>query len=258
MTFSGLSSRRVSSGVPGLNEMLYGGFITESAVLVRGAPGTGKTTIGLQYLLEGVRCGEAGLFVTFEEFPRSIYRDAQSFGWDIKPLEERGQLQILFTSPDVLLDSLSSTSSALMQLITTHNIRRVVLDSLTHFTRLTSSSSTLRSLYSTVINSFRREGITAMYLSEEMRSDFTSSEKGRLPFIVDCILLLRYLEFESAIQRGILVLKMRSSDHDKAIHRYEISGKGVEVGGPLEGRIGLLSGITQHSIISTTAAQNKR
>ncbi len=242
---------RVSTGISGLDAMLRGGFLRESAILVRGAPGTGKTTLAMQFLLEGARQGEAGLFVSFEEFPKSLYRDAESVGWDLKKYEADGSLKLLFTSPQVLMSSLEMADSPLVMTLLNGNIQRVVVDSLTHYTRITSDSLALRHNYNQIINAFRREGVTAMFLGEEMRSDYTASEKGHLPFLVDCFVMLRYLEIESAIQRAILVLKMRSSDHDKAIHSYSIGPGGLTVGNPLEGRIGLLSGLSQHSIIST-------
>jgi len=106
-------------------------------------------------------------------------------------------------------------------------------------------------VYYQVINAFRREELTAMYLGEEMRTDYTVEEKGRLPFLVDCVVILRYLEIDSAIQRAIVVLKMRSSPHDTAIHSYTIAQNGITVGKPLEGKAGLLSGIARRSMIST-------
>src|SRR5207248_2560754 len=151
--------------------------------------------------------------------------------------------QMIFTSPQVLLASLSSPDSPLMRTLTDGTIRRVVIDSLTHFTRISSDTYELRNIYNTVINAFRREAVTVMFLGEEMRSDFTADEKGRLSFVVDCIVMLRYLEIDSAIQRAILVLKMRSSDHDKTIHGYSITANGMVISDPLEGRIGLLNGI---------------
>ncbi len=242
---------RVATGIAGLDAMLHGGFIRDSAILVRGAPGTGKTTLAFHYLLEGARNGEPGLFVSFEEFPKSLYRDAQSVGWNLQEYESKGLLQMMFTSPEVLLRSVQSPDSPLMQTMLQNGTRRVVVDSLTHFTRFTSDTLELRQTYNTIINAFRREGVTAMFLGEEMRSDFTTNEKGRLSFVVDCIVMLRYLEIESAIQRAILVLKMRSSDHDKAIHSYTIGPNGLAVGEPLEGRAGLLSGLSRQTMIST-------
>ncbi len=242
---------RVTTGIAGLDTMLHGGFIPESIGLVQGAPGTGKTTLAFHFLTEGARCGEAGLFVSFEEFPSSLYRDAKSVGFDIPALEACGALHMVFTSPQVFLHSLESPASPLMQTIQAHNIRRVVVDSITHFTRLTSDPQALRPIYNTVANAFRREGMTALFLGEETRSDFTAEEKGRLSFVVDCIVLMRYLEIESTIQRAILVLKMRSSDHDKTIHSYVIGPNGITVGDPMEGRTGLLNGIAHRSLIST-------
>ena len=242
---------RVITGIPNLDELLDGGFVPQSAVLLRGAPGTGKTTFGLQYLLEGVRRGDAGLFISFEEFPQSLYRDAASLGWDLAEVEESGGLRMIFTSPKVLQQSLATPDSNIVRMIHQFDIRRVVVDSLTHFTQMIADNYELRRTYHQIISAFRREGVTALYLGEEMRSDYTNQERGRLSFVVDTLVMLRYLEIDSAIQRAIVVLKMRSSAHDTAIHGYTIGPDGIIVGKPLTGKSGLLSGLTQRSIIST-------
>lgn len=251
-----MPSPRISTGIPDLNEMLNGGFIPESSILLRGAPGTGKTTFAFQFLVEGLHQNQPGLLVAFEEFPESLYRDAASLGWDLKSFEASGHLHIIFTSPEVFLHSLSSPESALTRRIHDHNIQRIALDSLTHFTRLATNTHELRDIYNRIINGVRREQLTGLYLAEEMRSDFTVDEKGRLSFIVDCILLLRYLEIDSAIERAITVLKMRSSDHNKQIHRFEIEASDaphaprIKIGPPLQGKAGLLAGLTERRIIS--------
>ncbi len=242
---------RVITGIPNLDEMLDGGFVPQSAILLRGAPGTGKTTFGLQFLLEGVRRSEAGLFISFEEFPQSLYRDAASVGWNLAEVEESGGLRMIFTSPKVLQQSLATPDSNIVRMIHQFDIRRVVVDSLTHFTQMIADNRELRRTYHQIISAFRREGVTALYLGEEMRSDYTNQERGRLSFVVDTLVMLRYLEFDSAIQRAIVVLKMRSSAHDTAIHGYSIGPDGIIVGKPLTGKSGLLSGLTQRSIIST-------
>jgi len=167
-------------------------------------------------LLEGATRGEAGLFISFEEFPQSLYRDAASVGWNLAEHEATGKLHLLFTSPDVLLRSLSAPESNLLRRIREHDVRRVVVDSVTHFTQTTNDDQELRQVYHQVLNAFRREGTTALYLDEETRTDYTPHERGRLSFIVDTLILLRYLEVNSAIQRAIVVLKMRSSAHVRA------------------------------------------
>jgi circadian clock protein KaiC len=244
-------SDRVPTGIAKFDAMIGGGFVPESAILLRGAPGTGKTTFGLQYLLEGAHRGEAGMFVSFEEFPQSLYRDAASLGWDLKAYEEAGTLRLLFTSPHVLMQSLATPESKLLRTLHDHDITRVVVDSLTHFTQVVTDDHELRRIYHQVTSAFRREGVTVLYLGEEMRSDFTNQERGRLSFVVDSLILLRYLEIDSAIQRGIVVLKMRSSAHDTAIYNYTIGPEGIVIGNPIEGRSGLLSGLAEHRLIST-------
>jgi circadian clock protein KaiC len=238
---------RVATGVPGLDEMLSGGFVSDTAVLVRGAPGCGKTLLGMQYLIHGALNNEPGLLISFEEFPASIHRDAESLGWDLSRLEENGQLHLMFTTPEVLLDSLASPTSALGRLMLEGGIRRVVVDSITHFARLTSDNIELRGYYSTIINGFKREGVTTLLLGEEGRAPDSQQEKGKLSFVVDAILLLRYVEVESTIQRAIVVLKMRGSDHAKDIRRIEIRRGGLVVTDVFEGRENILSGISHRA-----------
>jgi circadian clock protein KaiC len=228
--------------------MLSGGFLPKSIVLVRGAPGTGKTSLALQFLIHGAAQGEAGLFVSFEEFPRSVYRDAQSLGWNLKRLEEDDQLHFLFTSPEVFLASLEPPDSQLNRLIREANIRRLVLDSVSHFDRLTHDGQELRGLYTRAVNGLRREQITALLLGEDSRSSYRQAFKGGLSFLVGAIILMRYVEIDSAMQRAILVLKMRGSPHAKEIRRYVIGTGGLTVLDTFEGREGLLSG-TPHGAL---------
>lgn len=241
------TQNRVATGVPGLDEMLSGGFVPGSAILVRGAPGSGKTSMGLQYLVHGARNNEPGLFISFEEFPPSIHRDAASLGWNLAEMEEAGQLHLMFTSPQVLLESLTSPQSALSRLLLDGGIKRVVLDSITHYMRLTDDPVKLRAIYNTIINSLKREDVTTLLLGEEARIPTPRMEKGKLSFVVDCIVLLRYVEVESTMQRAIVVLKMRGSSHAKEIRRLEIRKGGLVVTDVFEGRENILSGISHRT-----------
>jgi len=238
---------RVATGVPGLDEMLSGGLIPGSSVLLRGAPGCGKTSLGLQFLVYGARNNDPGLFISFEEFPASIHRDAESLGWNLAELEEAGQLHLMFTTPQVLLDSLASPQSALARLMMDGGIQRVVLDSVTHFSRLTDDPVKLRAIYNTVVNGLKREGVTSLLLGEESRSPDPRQERGKLSYVVDGIIMLRYVEVESAMQRAIVVLKMRGVDHAKEIRRVEIRRGGMVVTDTFEGRENILSGISHRT-----------
>src|SRR5512144_20405 len=235
---------RLETGIAGLDKMLAGGFVPGTANLVRGAPGTGKTVLALQFLLHGVERDEPGLLISFEEFPQSLQNDAQGLGWDLHAWQDCGLLHLYFTSPQVLLKSLEAPAGPLSDLFIEKNIKRVVLDSVTHFTRLTNDQLQLRHIYNRLINALRREGVTSMLLAEEGRTETQRTERGALSFVVDSITLLRYVEVESAIQRAIAVMKMRGSDHVKEIRRYEIRKGGIVVTGPFEGRESILTGIS--------------
>ncbi len=236
--------KRVATGITGLDSMLGGGFIPGSANLVRGAPGTGKTLLGLQFLVHGTEQKEPGLLISFEEFPHSLHNDAESLGWNLHALEEQGLLHLYFTSPQVLLDSLSSPDSSLAELFRENGIRRVLVDSVTHFTRVTNDPLELRDIYNSVVNALKREGATSILLAEEGRGESPVTERGQLSFVVDTLILLRYVEIESAIQRAIAVLKMRGSEHAKEIRHLEIQRGGVSVFGVFENRESILSGIS--------------
>jgi circadian clock protein KaiC len=235
---------RVETGIAGLDKMLSGGLLPGSANLVRGAPGTGKTLLGVQFLVHGAALHEPGLIISFEEFPQALQSDALSLGWDLRALQEQDLLHLYFTSPQVLLKSMESPTGPLSELFIEKGIRRVVLDSVTHFTRLTNDPQELRSIYHRLINALKREGTTSLLLAEEGRIDAQRTERGQLSFVVDSIILLRYVEIESAIQRAIAVMKMRGSDHVKEIRRYEIRRGGLVVTGVFEGREDLLTGIS--------------
>src|SRR6266481_7515478 len=96
---------RIRTGIQELDEMLHGGFMPGDAVMIAGSAGTGKTTLALQYLVNGVKHGEPGIYVTFEELPDQIYRDAKNFGWDLRKMEEEDKFRVVCTSPDLMLES---------------------------------------------------------------------------------------------------------------------------------------------------------
>ena len=244
-----MADKRVTTGIKGFDEMLGGGLVPGSMVLVRGAPGTGKTSLALQFLIHGAaKHNEPGLLISFEEFPSSLYRDAEALGWDLKELEESGKLHLMFTSPEVFLASLEAPDSQLNHLILDAGIQRLVLDSVSHFNRISDDGKMLREIYTSVANGLRREGVTAILLGEEGRTEYQRADKGGLSFIVDAIVMLRYVEIESAMQRAMVVLKMRGSNHAKEIRRYEVGSGGLTVLDVFEGREGLLSGIPYRAL----------
>lgn len=236
---------RLSFDSKELDELVGGGLLRGTASLISGAPGVGKTTLGLQFLIAGIKADQPGLMVSFEEFPASLIRDALQLGWDLKQLEREGLLKIIFTSPQVFLGSLKAQDSPLAETLRTLSPERVVIDSAAHFQRITNDPLELRDIYNTLVNALKREGMTSLLLDEAV--NVLAVQQGRmasLPFLVDTVMLLRYVEVDSTMQRAIAVMKMRGSAHQKEIRRFEIKQGGLKVGEPFVGREGILSGTT--------------
>ncbi|HEY68855.1 MAG: ATPase [Chloroflexi bacterium] len=251
---------RVKTGIPGLDEMLWGGFLPQTANLVEGAPGTGKTTLGMQFIYHGIAaCGEPGLILTFEEFPEQYYRDAASFGWDFHQMEREGKLRVIMTSPEVSKVDLERVGGRIERLVQEMGARRILVDSLSHFERLSTDSVRLRGIIYGFVNALKREGLTAVLTRESVAllGEAEEPDSG-LAFLVDSYILLRYVEIESAVRKALLVLKMRGSNHDKGIRQFEITSRGVEVRAPFEGREGIMSGSPRRMMDSFVQAFVRR
>lgn len=251
---------RVKTGIPGLDEMLCGGFLPRTANLVEGAPGTGKTTLGMQFIYHGiVACGEPGLILTFEQFPQQYYSDAASFGWDFRQLERDGKLRVVMTSPEVGRSDLEQVDGRIGRLVQEIGAKRILVDSLSHFARLSEESSQLRSIVHGFVNGLKREGLTAVLTRESaaLLGEAESTDDA-LTFLVDSYILLRYVEIESAVHKALLVLKMRGSNHDKGIRQFEITARGIEVRAPFEGREGIMSGSPRRMVDSFVQAFVRR
>lgn len=244
-----MKTKRIPTGIKILDEMMYGGFLPNTANLIEGAPGTGKTTIGMQFIYNGVvKYNEPGLIITFEEFPQQYYHDAMQFGWDLKKLESEGRLRVIFSDPETAIAEFEKMDGQFVSLIEELNIKRVVVDSMTHFEGLTVDTIELREIESKFVNALKRENVTSILMREnDSILGHMNTVSSKIPFIVDSYFLLRYVEIDSSIQKALIILKMRGSDHHKDIRRFTCTENGIEVESTFSGREGIMSGITRHT-----------
>ncbi len=137
--------------------------------------------------------------------------------------------------------------------------RRILIDSLSHFERLSSDPVELRTIEYSFINALKREGLTSVLTRESPALlGGTESDDENVAFIVDSYILMRYVEIESAIHRALLVLKLRGSDHAKDIRQYEITSQGIKVQAKFEGQEGIMSGSPRRMADSFVEAFVKR
>jgi len=219
-----VGERRVSLGVPGLDEMAQGGVLSATSTLVVGSAGTGKTLLGLHFLLNGIRNGEPGLLVTLQETPSMLRVFASRYGWDLEKLEAEGLLHILYSSPVEI--GVDEHAYMIHQTLAQSGARRVVIDSLKDIELATPDKVRYKDYIYSLVNDFRRQGISSLLTSEipEMFGAFTVSRYG-ISFVADNVVLLRYVELESRISRAVSILKMRGSNHDKTVREYQISSE---------------------------------
>jgi circadian clock protein KaiC len=244
-----MKEERVSTGIKAFDAMISGGFLRGSANLIEGAPGTGKTTMAVQFIYNGiVKFDEPGLIITFEEFPQQYYHDALQFGWDLKQLEADGKLKIIFSDPRTAMHEFDKMDGEFVAVIEEMGVKRVAVDSMTHFEALSIDQYELRDIETKFVNSLKREQVTSILLREnDTLLGQATQATSKIPFIADSYIVMRYVEIDSAVQKALCIMKMRGSDHRKDIRSFTIGPKGIEVEAKFMGREGIMSGITHHT-----------
>lgn len=232
------------TGIPGMDDnLLPGGLLRGTTTLVVGDPGVGKTVTALHFLLNGIRQGDAGVYISFQEDPHQLAQIARNFGFDIQALTSTNKLTLLYTSPVEL--NIDEHAQKMLTAIQQIHAQRVVIDS-TGDLEAGAHGNTERYfnfIYS-LVQWFKDNGITAL-LTAEMSGLFgdeiTLTGRG-VSHIADTLILLRYTELEGEIRRAITVLAARGSDHSKEVREYLISEKeGPRIGPPLHHTFSILT-----------------
>ena len=232
---------RVSTGIAGLDTMLGGGLPRASTTVVQGGTGTGKTLLGLQFLLEGARRGEAGIHFMLEETPDQLREIAQSLGWDLPAFEDRGLLTLRYVSPVEL--STDRFLSRARQEVEQRGARRAVLDSLTSLALGVPSDRRFKELVYAIAKHFRSSGVT-LNMNMEVADLLGSAQLSGhgVSFAGDNVIQLKYVEIHGRLERGLSVLKARGVRHATDVRRLSVERDGVQVGSPFEGLRGVLTG----------------
>jgi circadian clock protein KaiC len=238
------SEIRITSGNPELDRMCGGGFFRDSVILVSGATGTGKTLTVTQFLQGGVEQGERCLLLAFEESREQLFRNASGWGYDFEAMERDGKLKLVCDYPEVL--GLEDWLITIKSLVEEFRPNRVALDSLSALER----GGTIKGFREFVI------GLTSFIKHQEIAGLFTATTstlmggqsitEAHISTLTDSIILLRYVETFGEMKRGITVLKMRGSMHDRDIREFTIDREGMHVGRPFRHVTGVLAGAPVH------------
>lgn len=231
------SDTRMSVGVPKLDTMLGGGLPVGYSLLVVGPSGSGKTVLATRFLAEGVRLGEPGVIAAFEKSPNQLLSHS------LNEMVKSGAVGLIDTR---MLDlSIDETLHDLVTMITRMKAKRVVIDSLSGFELALASvfrENFRESLYR-LIAVLTGLGVTVL-MTAELEDQYTQlrfSAYGNA-FLADAIVMQRYVELDGHFRRVMSVVKVRASDHSKAIHFFDITGDDISIGAALTDYQGILSG----------------
>jgi circadian clock protein KaiC len=233
---------RAPTGVAGLDAMLGGGLPRASTTILQGGTGTGKTLLGLHFLLEGAARGEAGIHFLLEETPEQLRGFARSLGWDLATFEERGLLTLSYTSPvELSTDHFLDRARREVERV---GARRAVLDSLTSLALGVPSERRFKELVYAVAKHFHQSGVT-LNMNMEVPDLLGSAQLSGhgVSFAADNVIQLKFVEIEGHLERGLSVLKARGLRHATDVRRFSVEAGGVQVGAPFEGLRGVLTGL---------------
>ena len=220
---------RVETGIPGLDSLIEGGLIRGSANLLAGTSGSCKTIFGCQFLWNGIKKGENGLYVTLEESPDDILKNMLRFDIDFGNSIKTKKFNIVNINPGDITD----ISTFIFNQVKSINAKRLVLDSLTiaamSWKERPEEFFKFRIKIFDLIKTLKKSGVTSLLISEVSKGSDEISRFGFEEFVADGVIYLYYTKKENARFRGVEVLKQRGSKHSNRIVPITITKNGIEV-----------------------------
>jgi circadian clock protein KaiC len=231
-----MTDQRIATGIPGFDEVLHGGLIKEHSYLIVGAAGTGKTIFSLQWLLDGSRTGEKGLFITLAEPEDKIGQNVASFGWKLDAIDvvdltikgeqaeaDEGEYHI-FPPSEV---ERNPVWQGIFDAVKEKRPKRVVIDSVTQLRYLSADEYQFRKHILALVSFLNRSGCASFLAFEPTELERETS----VALAVDGIIRLRMQISANRVigLRSVQVDKLRGSDFLSGLHPMRITGEGIVV-----------------------------
>ena len=215
-------------------------WMADSGITVSGATGTGKTLIVAHFLAGGAQTNERTMVFAFEESRQQLFRNASGWGIDFARMEAEGQLEVVCLYPEVM--GLEDHLVRMRAAIERFKPNRVAIDSLSALERV-STPRGFREFVISLTSFIKHQEIAGLFTATTPTLlGGTSVTEAHISTITDSIILLRYVEMDGQMRRGITVLKMRGSMHDKNIREFNIDATGMHVAEPFFNITGILAG----------------
>ena len=225
---------RISTGVAGLDDILSGGLPIGQMYLLEGAPGTGKTTVAMQFIMEGIQKGDQALYITLSESKAELEASARSHGWDVNQLAiaefvpaeaslDPEQQYTVFHPSEV---ELASTIQKLTQIVEQRKPRRLVIDSLSELRLLAADTMRYRRQLLALKQFFVGRDTTVLLLDDRS----AEGSDMQLQSIAHGVLRLDKVQRSYGVtRRQVEIVKMRGSAYREGFHDYTIETGGVRI-----------------------------
>jgi circadian clock protein KaiC len=234
------SELRITSGNTELDVMCGGGFFRDSIILVSGNTGTGKTVVTSEFLAGGLNNGERTLLFAFEESRQQLFRNVGDLSTNFEQMEREGLLKIICEYPEIM--GLEDHLIRINKVIQDFRPGRVAVDSISALERV-STEKAFREFVISLVSSIKKQEISALFTSTTpTQLGGSTVTEAHISATTDSIILLRNVEMNGEMRRGLTVLKMRGSQHDKDIRELMIDGTGMHIGRPFRNVSGILMG----------------
>jgi circadian clock protein KaiC len=217
-------AEKISSGIPGLDRMLEGGFFSNSNTLVTGKPGTGKTTFGLQFISEGLNKKEPCVIVNFECLHNSLVNEAKKYGWEMERYIEDGLLSIISADPDSMWPEEHET--LIKENIKRLNAKRVFFDGIFNLEMMLPDQLQLRRYLYSLLKYLKKKNITSVFTTPKSSSTITENTRMDAEFLMDNIIIIRNSETG---RRYMCVSKSKGTQHRLNSTEYAITERGIKI-----------------------------
>ncbi len=228
--------QKIRTLIEGFDDISHGGIPVGRSTLVSGTSGTGKTLFAVQFLYHGItQFDEPGIFVTFEESPADVIKNAQSFGWDLQKLIDEGTLFILDASPDpegqdvIGNFDLSALIERIQYAIRKYKARRVSIDSITAVFQQYDAVGVVRREIFRLVARLKQVGVTTIMTTERVEEYGPVARFGIEEFVSDNVVIVRNVLEGERRRRTMEILKLRGTTHMKGEYPFTITNHGVNI-----------------------------
>jgi circadian clock protein KaiC len=235
------ATETVPSGVPNLDTMLGGGIDRGTATLLIGSPGTGKSTVALQYAGASARRGDHAVMFVFEESKAILLARAAGLGMAVR--EGHGSSEIAFRQLDPTEVSPGEFSTLVRTAVERDRARVVVIDSLNGYLNAMPEDRYLNAQLHELLSYLNNHGVATFMVAAQSGLIGPTGSSVEASYLADCVIALRMYEHGGAVKKAISVIKKRSGRHEAAIREISFDDRGVHVGPPLTMLRGVFTGV---------------